>query len=208
MGGGMDGGGTMDLLPLPVEPLPKAVIFDCDGTLVDSMPVHYEGWSQAFAAVGAEGILPRDEYLSLGGMPGRAVVELVNAKHGLDLDVQVVLDVKRAAVRGRVGDFRALAPGACWAAWCHEQGLPMAVASGGTRVIVLESLRVTGMDAWFSEDRVFTADDVPRGKPHPDLFLAAAAHLGHTPEDTLVVEDGPPGFQAAEAAGMRWVSVG
>ena len=81
------------------------------------------------------------------------------------------------------------------------------MASGGVRPIVLASLAAAGLDGLFPPEHVFTADEVPNGKPHPDLFLATAARLGVDPADCLVVEDAPPGIEAAIAAGMRWLDV-
>jgi beta-phosphoglucomutase-like phosphatase (HAD superfamily) len=140
-------------------------------------------------------------------MPGPEIVAYVNEKYGLQMDVESVLRTKRAVAREMVLGFEVLQPAAGWAAWCHARKIPMAVASGGVRPMVLASLQATGLDGIFPEDCVFSASDVPRGKPHPDLFLAAADHLGVAPADCLVIEDAPPGVQAAEAAGMRWIDV-
>lgn len=195
------------MVRLPVQPLPRAVIFDCDGTLVDSMPMHYEGWLAAFAAVGVTGALDEKEYLDLGGVPGPVVVEHVAAKIGRALDTEVILRRKRALVAERIGMVRPIEPVVSWLRWCHAEGLGLAVGSGGTRRIVLASLAATGLDAFFRSEHIFTADDVAAGKPAPDLFLAAAVALGVEPEHCLVVEDGPPGIAAAAAAGMRCLDV-
>jgi HAD superfamily hydrolase (TIGR01509 family) len=82
---------------------------------------------------------------------------------------------------------------------------PVAIASGGPRVIVARSLELTGLAALFKV--VVTADDVVHGKPSPDMFLLAARQMGVAPEKCLVFEDADPGVRAAEAAGMRWVRV-
>lgn len=195
------------MLPLPVNPLPRAVIFDCDGTLVDSMPLHYEGWLAAFATAGVIDALDEREYLDLGGVPGSAVVEHVARKTGRILDTGAILQEKRALVSERIGLVKPIEPVVSWLRWCHGEGMGLAIGSGGTRRIVLASLAAAGLDRFFDPRHVFTADDVAIGKPAPDLFLATATALGVAPEDCLVLEDGPPGIAAAAAAGMRCLDV-
>ena len=197
----------MLLRPLPADPLPRAVIFDCDGTLVDSMMAHYEGWLEAFAAHGLQDVLEVGEYLSLGGVPGPVIIDHVNRTHGLALQCEPVLRMKREAVWKFVDRLRPMEPAVSWARWCRAQGLGLAVASGGTRPIVLASLKAAGLDDLFAPAHVLTAEDAHRGKPHPDLFLLTASLLGVPPSDCLVVEDAPPGLEAAAAAGMRALDV-
>lgn len=84
----------------------------------------------------------------------------------------------------------------------RSAGVPYCVASSGSHERIRVGHRKTGLDAWFPEEHVFSADDVGRGKPAPDLFLRAAARMGVAPERCAVVEDSPLGIEAARAAGM------
>lgn len=176
-----------------------AVIFDCDGTLVDTMPLHHDAWRSAFLRYGAPFEFTWDKFVSRAGMTlERTVVEL-NHEFGCALDPVAVADAQRASYFSRqdqiktigfVTDFAKRLRGSC----------PIAVASGSSRESVVHALERTQILDWF--DVVVTANDVTRGKPEPDVFLYAATRLGVTPGRCLVIEDGLMGIEAAHRAGM------
>lgn len=179
-------------------------IFDLDGTLVDTMPLHYRAWNQAMQAAGLSCPLDEDMFYSLGGVPTREVASLIAQHYGLRIDPEKVFHHKEALFTALQGDARLIEPVVAIARRLAATR-PLAVASGGPRDIVRRSLEMTGLAPLFRA--VVTPEDVARGKPAPDLFLLAARKLGVPPGRCLVFEDAEPGFKAAEAAGMSCVRV-
>lgn len=179
-------------------------IFDLDGTLIDTMPLHYRAWDAAMRAVGLPHALDEDYFYSLGGVPTRRVAEIFGEKYGLKLDPDLVFHAKEALYTELQKDVRLIEPVVEFARRMQATH-PMAIASGGPRVIVERSLEITGLRPMFRA--VVTADDVNHGKPSPDMFLLAAELLGVPPAECLVFEDAEPGIQGALAAGMKVVRV-
>lgn len=179
-------------------------IFDLDGTLIDTMPLHYQAWDRAFRSRGLVGPLDEDLFYSLGGVPTRRVAELIAERYALTIDPHEVFEHKESLFGELQADAQVIGPTVEFArrvAATH----PVAIASGGPRTVVHRSLEITGLAALFPV--VVTADDVEHGKPAPDMFLLAAERMGVPPALCLVFEDAEPGMRAAEAAGMRWVKV-
>ena len=181
-------------------------IFDLDGTLVDTMPLHYRAWDQAMRAVGLKATLDEELFYSLGGVPTKRVAELIAAHYGLTIDVHAVFDHKEALFVELQKDAKLIEP-VVEIARRMSLTRPVSIASGGPRPIVRGMLQLTGLASLFPVDRVVTPEDVEHGKPAPDMFLLAAKRMGVPPERCLVFEDAEPGMRAAEAAGMKWVRV-
>jgi len=179
-------------------------IFDLDGTLIDTMPLHYQAWDAAMRQVGLTVPLDEDLFYSLGGVPTRRVAELIGKHYGLKIDPEKVFHEKEALFLDLQKDARVIAPTVEFARKMAKTH-PLAIASGGTHDIVGRSLEVTGLKPLFKV--VVAADDVVHGKPAPDMFLLAAHKLGVRPERCLVFEDAEPGIQGALAAGMKVVRV-
>lgn len=182
----------------------EAVIFDCDGTLVDSMPAHFEAWCEALALYGAGGVFKEDVFLAMGGRPTRDIVAELNDEYNLHLDPETVAFAKREAFLRRLNSVTLIDEVAAFAESLRGK-FPLAIASGGSRMVVEKTLRVVGVSDWF--DEVVTADDVSEGKPAPDIFLKAAHLLGVNPSKCLVLEDAPAGILAAQRAGMQVIAV-
>lgn len=179
-------------------------IFDLDGTLMDTMPLHYRAWDQAMQQAGLPHQLDEDLFYSLGGVPTLKVAELIAAHYGMTIDPHKVFHEKEGLFAEIVGDAQLIGPVVDFARRVAEHH-PVSIASGGPRVIVRRSLEITGLAPLFPV--VVSADDVVHGKPSPDMFLLAAKLMGVPATECLVFEDAVPGMQAAVAAGMKYVRV-
>jgi HAD superfamily hydrolase (TIGR01509 family) len=177
------------------------VIFDNDGVLVDSEPIS----NRLLAAYLTELGHPTSYEESIRDYMGSAmhrIHELVLERTGqrlpADFDdvfhtrVFTVFEQELVAVAGAAEVLEKL----------DADGVPYCVASSGSHERIRVGHRTTGLDRWFDEERIFSSQDVGRGKPAPDLFLYAAERMGVSPERCVVVEDSPLGVQAAVAAGM------
>lgn len=183
----------------------KAVIFDLDGTLVDSMPAHFEAWCEALATNGApKDVFPEDVFYSMGGRPTKDIVKEINGEFNLNLNPEDISYSKRKAFLKRL-DLVAVNEDVVAFAKSLSGKMPLGIATGGSRKVVEATLKATGLAELF--DEVVTADDVKCGKPAPDIYLDAAARLGVAPEDCLVLEDAAPGIMAGQLAGMTVVTV-
>lgn len=180
-------------------------IFDCDGTLAHSMPVHFAAWNHGLAAVGAPFRFDSHSMMTVAGMALRETVAHLAEVHGVHIDGPKVMAEKNAYFQAHKHTITPLVPVVEYARQLHEQGAKLAVASGGTRENVHYILKLIGILDWFPV--VVTADDVPRAKPAPDLFLAAADDLGVERRACVVFEDSELGIEAARLAGMDWVRI-
>ena len=182
----------------------EAVIFDCDGTLVDSMPAHFEAWCEALAMHGAGGVFKEDVFFAMGGRPTLDIVVELNDEYDLRLNPEAVALAKREAFLKRLKTLALIDEVANFAGSLRGR-MPLAIASGGSRMVVEKTLRAVGISDWF--DEVVTADDVTEGKPAPEVFLTAARRLGVDPAKCLALDDAPAGILAARRAGMQVIAV-
>lgn len=192
--------GTVDLPESGFD----GIVFDCDGTLVDSMPSHFEAWCEALAAFGAENILREDVFYAMGGRPTTDIVAEINVEYGLRLVPEEVALAKRSAFLRRLDQIGPVDEIVAFARMWRGR-VPMAVATGGSRMVVEKTLQAVGISDLF--DEVVTAEDVAVGKPAPDIYLEAAARLGVDPRRCLALEDAAAGIVAAQRAGMIVVVV-
>ena len=177
------------------------VVFDNDGVLVDSEPIS----NRLLAAYLTELGHPTTYEESVRDYMGSAmhrIHELVRERSGRRLpeDFDDTFHARVFAAFER--DLETVAGAADVLKRLTAEGIPYCVASSGSHERIRVGHRKTGLDVWFPEEIVFSAEDVGRGKPAPDLFLHAAERMGVSPERCLVVEDSPLGVQAAVAAGM------
>ena len=176
-------------------------IFDCDGTLADTMGLHFEAWSQALED---KSEFPEALFYELGGMPAREVIQVLNERYGHNMPVEATAEYKEKLFLELIPR---ILPIESVVAFVHEfhGRKPLAVASGGHRAIVIKTLTALGILDKF--DAIVGAEDYQNGKPAPDPFLEAARRIGVPPERCLAFEDTQIGVAAAQAAGMQTVLV-
>jgi HAD superfamily hydrolase (TIGR01509 family) len=189
------------LLQLPPGPF-SAYLFDCDGTVVDSMPLHYIAWKTALAEWGCD--YPEDLFYQQGGMPIREIIAGLNRQYALAMPVEQVALRKESLYYELLPQLTAV-PEVLEQIESAHLTIPFAVVSGSTRDSVVKSLEATHLLDKF--DVLVCAGDYQRSKPAPDPFLMAAQKLGVPPETCLVFEDTDFGIQAATAAGMKSVRI-
>jgi beta-phosphoglucomutase-like phosphatase (HAD superfamily) len=178
-------------------------LFDCDGTLADTMPLHYRAWKRLVADHG--GTFSEALFYSLGGRPTEQILALLRDEHGLDIsDPHAAALRKEAYFEALIDEVRPIEPVLDIARQMYGVA-PMAVASGGMRRYVELTLTVLGIRNLF--DSVVCVEDYARAKPFPDPFLEAARRLKVPPSDCLVFEDSPLGVESAGRAGMQCVFV-
>ena len=180
----------------------KGIVFDCDGTLADTMPLHWQAWSSVTAKHGLN--FPEDRFYSLGGVPSRDILKMLCEEQGLQLDHLALAHEKEEAYLPFLPQVQPIQIVVAVAEANHGK-LPMAVASGGMKTIIEEVLRHLKIRHYF--DAVVTSEDVQRQKPAPDIFLEAARRIGIPPEHCRAYEDTELGLQAIRAAGMEAIDV-
>lgn len=193
--------------PVRFEPLTRefgGYIFDCDGTLADSMMVHHRAWQAALALHGAPIDFGWELFTSRAGMTVPATVRELNAQFGLSLDPELVAASQRAEYERFLPSVQPIVDVVDLARRVAVER-PVSVASGGERRIIDRTLDLLGLRQTFSV--VVTAEDVTHGKPAPDMFLLAAERMGVAPADCVVFEDAVLGLEAARRAGMASVLV-
>jgi beta-phosphoglucomutase family hydrolase len=181
---------------------PKGLIFDCDGTLADTMPLHWRAWQTVAARYHLH--FPEDRFYALGGVPSRDILKMLAAEQGVTLDSLEAAHEKETAylaLMTQAGPIHEVVD----IAREHYGKIPMAVASGGTRQIIEEVLEHLGIRRLF--DAVVTSECVVNQKPAPDIFLEAARRIGVEPKFCRAYEDTELGLQSIRAAGMEAVDV-
>jgi beta-phosphoglucomutase family hydrolase len=192
----------------PCDPLASLVrpfrgaIFDCDGTLADTMPLHYQAWVAALTARGAE--LSEQLFYDLGGVPTIDIIRILNDRFGYTMDPEETAHAKELLYEELLPQAPPVPQVVTLVREYHGR-YPLAVASGGIRRLVDKTVSALGLTEHFHA--VCTAEDVERGKPNPDLFLLAASRIDVAPEDCIVFEDSELGLEAARRAGMQPVDV-
>ena len=184
---------------------PRAVLWDMDGTLVDSAEYHWLTWRDAFAAEGHP--LTHAEFASFFGQRNDTIVRRYLGEGVSPADVRRIGDAKEAAYRAMVRE-RGIAPLPGVRAWLerlHADGWKQAVASSAPPANIETLVEVLHLGAVFQA--LASGEEVPHGKPAPDVFLHAASRLGVPPTRCIVVEDAPAGVEAGRRGGMRTIGI-
>ena len=189
-------------LTLPEGPF-AAFLFDCDGTIVDSMPLHFVAWTRALAEYGCTDFTEPFFY-SLGGVPVTGVVDAINLRDGSSIPAEEFAVRKEDLYYELIHQLQPV-PEVLEVIHSHHGKLPFAVVSGSTRESVVKSLVALGILDLF--DTLVCAGDYTHGKPSPEPFLLAAHRLNVDPTLCLVFEDADVGIQSATAAGMASVRI-
>ncbi len=180
----------------------KGIIFDCDGTLADTMPLHWRAWQEVTRRHGI--LFSEERFYSLGGVPSRDILKTLRQEQGLSFDPLQVSKEKEAAYLELLAH---IAPIEVVVSVAHEHygRIPLAVASGGTRHVIETVLRHLNIRHLFGA--VVTSEDVVHQKPAPDIFLEAAKRIGIPPQFCRAYEDTDLGMQAIRAANMEAIDV-
>ena len=186
----------------PPLPHPRGIIFDCDGTLADTMPLHWQTWQGIVARYGLS--LSEERFYSLGGVPAREILRMLSTEQGVALDPLAVAHEKEEAYLALLCHVEPINLVVGVAQENHGK-IPLAVASGGNRHVIEQVLDHLGIRHLFQA--IVTNEDVTHQKPAPDIFLEAARRLGVPPQFCRAYEDTDLGMQAIRAAGMEAVDV-
>jgi len=188
-------------LALPNHPF-RAFLFDCDGTIADSMPIHFIAWNRALAKYNCP--FPEDLFYAWGGRSVGDIIRALNKDHGLNMPVQAVETDKENLYLDLLPQLKGVPDVIAHIRESHGR-IPFAVVSGSPRESVVRTLTTLGILDLF--EVLVCAGEYKHSKPSPEPFLMAAQKLNIPPADCLVFEDAEMGIQSAIAAGMQWVKV-
>lgn len=182
---------------LKINPKAKALIFDLDGTLADTMPVHFWAYKNILREFGID--FTPEIFAQLAGIPAVGTIVKLNEMFGTNMNAEEVGHFKEAEYEKIMHKMKPIFPVVELAKKYHGV-LPMAVGTGGYKRLAWKTMEICGLDKYF--DILVSTEDVTRPKPFPDTFLKCAERMGVNPAVCEVFEDAQLGIEAAKAAGM------
>jgi len=185
-------------MELRVDPSAKALIFDLDGTLLDSMPLHYEVWHE-ICLEKVDFDFTEDLFYAFAGFSSNKIFNEIKKITGKEFDHDELADEKEKRYESKIDQLTLVQPVVDIAITYHNK-LPKAIGTGSPAEGSWKAIKAMGLDKYF--DILVSKEHVPNPKPAPDTFLRCAELMGVAPEDCQVFEDGDPGLEAARTAGM------
>lgn len=187
---------------LDIDPHAKALIFDLDGTIADTMPLHYAAYRKILKDYGID--FPSELFYALAGIPAIETMEILNSKYGKSMDADEIGWRKENEYESLMPQMEPIKP-VVKVIKRHYGKLPMAVGTGAYKDLAWKTLEILDLKTYF--EIVITNEDVSNFKPHPDTFLKCADLMGVDPQFCQVFEDSELGIEAAQKAGMMYINV-
>ena len=182
---------------LEINPNAKALIFDLDGTLADTMPVHFWAYKNILTEYGIN--FTPELFATLAGIPAVGTIEKLNELFGTKMNAEEVGHFKEQEYEKIMHKMKPIVPVVELAKQYYGK-MPMAIGTGGYNRLAWKTMEIIGLDKYFSI--LVSSNEITHPKPHPETFLKCAEHLGIEPKFCEVFEDGDLGMQAAKSAGM------
>lgn len=189
----------------PIDSHIKLLIFDCDGTLIDTTPQHYLAWRSAYGEVGDDFISQEEHIANFSGTFSTQIAKIYNERYNHPIDHHEMARKKEKIFFDEYADKVLAIEKTVAIVKQYKDKLPMVVASNGYNYAVHGMLKATGLYDYFNT--IITLEDVKNGKPDPEMFLKAAKLYDVSPTECLVFEDSHTGFEAAKRAGMAVIDV-